>query len=120
MGRPRQCDTLRLCRDGHRQQLVLILLANSEGSLAILVSPLEHLVRIYSMLTGHSGNRSPREKRRFYDATLLFRCPSQPLPRMKACLNYNRFVHKLIVGQIKSSVYTAKSGRLLLIWLDAT
>ena len=54
---PRQRH-VRLCRHGHRHQPALRLLANTQGSLAILVSPLEHLVRIYSMLTGHSGNRS--------------------------------------------------------------
>src|SRR5271154_3228515 len=114
MGRPRQWDTVRLCRDGHRQQLVLILLANSEGSLAILVSPLEHLIRIYTMLTGHSGNRGPRDKSRFYDATLLLPCPSQPLQGRGRWLNYKRIAHKAIVRQKKPAVYTAKSGRLLI------
>jgi hypothetical protein len=70
------------------------------------------------VLSRHPRNRCPWDKRGFYDATLLFRCPSQPLPRMKPCLNYNRFVHKVIVGQIKPSVYTAKSGRLLTYELD--
>jgi hypothetical protein len=110
--RPRHHDTVRLGRDGHRQQLVLRLLANTEGSLAILVSPLEHLVRIYSMLTGHSGNRSSRDKRRFYDATLLLPCPPQPLEGRGRCLNCNCIAHKAIVGQKKPAVYTAKSGRL--------
>ena len=31
------------------------------------------------------------------------------------CLNYNRIAHKVIVGQIKPSVYTAKTGRLRLL-----
>ena len=83
-----------------------------QDSLAILVSPLEHLVRIYSMLTGHSGNRGSRDKRRFYDPTLLLPCPSQPLQGRGRCLNYKRIAHKAIVGQKKPAVYTAKSGRL--------
>ena len=91
--RPRHHDTIRLGRDGHRQQLVLRWLANSKGSLAILVSPLEHLVRIYSMLTGHSGNRSSRNKRRFYDATLLLPCSSLPLMRRGRFLNCFRIAH---------------------------
>ena len=70
---------------------------NAEGSLAILMSPLEHLVRIYSMLTSHARNRSPWDKRGFYDPTLLVWCPSQPLPGMGSCLNCNRIAHKVIV-----------------------
>ena len=110
--RPRHHDTVRLGRDGHRQQLVLRLLANTEGSLAILVSPLEHLVCIYSMLTGHSGNRSSRNKRRFYDATLLLPCSSLPLMRRGRFLNCFRIAHKVSVRQKNPDVYTAKSGRL--------
>jgi hypothetical protein len=112
--RPRHHDTVRLGRDGHRQQLVLRLLANTEGSLAILVSPLEHLVCIYSMLTGHSGNRSSRNKRRFYDATLLLPCSSLPLMRRGRFLNCFRIAHKVSVRQKNPDVYTAKSGRLLI------
>jgi hypothetical protein len=87
-------------------------LTDTQASLAILVSPLEHLVRIYSMLTGHSGNRSPRDKRRFYDATLLLPCSSQPPQGRGRFLNCNSIAHKAIVGQKKPAVYTAKSGRL--------
>ena len=93
--RPRHHDTVRLGRDGHRQQLVLRLLANTEGSLAILVSPLEHLVRIYSMLTSYSGNRSSRDKRGFYDPTLLLRRPA-PAP-LNRCDHLDRPVrHRTI------------------------
>jgi hypothetical protein len=108
--RPRQRDTIRLCRHGHRQQLALRLLANTEGSLTVLVSPLEHLVRIYSMLTGHSGNRSSRDKRGFYDATLLLPCSSQPFQGRGRCLNCIRIAHRVSVGQKNPAVYTAKSG----------
>ena len=103
----------RLCRHGHRQQPALRLLANTEGSLTVLVSPLEHLVRIYSMLTGHSGNRSSRDKRGFYDATLLLPCSSQPLQGRGRCLNSIRIAHKVSVEQKNPAVYTAKSGRLV-------
>jgi hypothetical protein len=109
---PSQHDTIRLGSHGHRHQPGLCLLANTQGPLAILISPLEHLVCIYSMLSSHARNRCPWGKRGFYDATLLFRCPSQPLPGMGPRLNYNRIAHKVIVGQIRTSVYTAKSGRL--------
>ena len=51
-----------------------------QGSLATLISPLEHLVRIYSMLTSHARDRSARDKRRFYNPTLLPCCSSQPSP----------------------------------------
>ena len=101
-----------LCSHGHRHQLGLALLANTQGSLAILVSPLEHLVRIYSMLTGHARDRRAWDKRRFYNPTLLLWCPAQPLPRIGYCLNCNRIAHTVMVGQIKPSVYTAKTGRL--------
>ena len=87
-------------------------MTDTQASLAILVSPLEHLVRIYSMLTGHSRNRSPRDKRRFYDATLLLPCSSKPSRGRDRCLNCKRIAHKAIVGQKKPIVYTAKSGRL--------
>ena len=110
--RPR--NTARLCSHGYRHQLGLGLLAGTQSSLAILVSPLEHLVRIYSMLTGHSRNRSPRNKRGLHNPTLLLPCPSQP-PQGRCGFNYNRIVHKLIVGQVKPPVYTAKSGRLYLV-----
>ena len=81
-----------------------------QGSLAIVVSPLEHLVRIYSMLTGHSGNRSSRDKGGFHNPTLLLPCPSQPPQGRGHCPNCNRIAHKAIVGQINPSVYTAISG----------
>jgi hypothetical protein len=37
---------------------------------------------------------------------------SQPLPGIGYCVNRYRVAHKVIVGQMKLTVYTAKSGRL--------
>jgi hypothetical protein len=108
----RSRDTARLCCHGYRHQPGLGLLADTQGSLAILVSPLEHLVRIYSMLTGHSGNRSSRDKGGLHNPTLLLPCPSQSPQGRGHCLDRNRIAHKVIVGQMKLSVYTAKNGRL--------
>jgi hypothetical protein len=64
------------------------------------------------MLTGHSGNRSSRDKRGFYDATLLLPCSSQPFQGRGRCLNCIRIAHKVSLGQKNPAVYTAKSGRL--------
>ena len=94
--RPR--DTARLCSHDHRYQPGLALLANTQGSLAILVSPLEYLVRIYPMLTSYSRNRRAWDKRGFYDPTLLLRCPSQPLPGIARWLNCNRIAHTVNGG----------------------
>ena len=68
------------------------------------------------MLTGHSGNRSSRDKRGFYDATLLLPCSSQPFQGSGRCLNCIRIAHKVSVGQKNPAVYTAKSGRLPFWW----
>ena len=64
------------------------------------------------MLASYARNRRSRDKRGFYDPTLLLRCPSQPLPGRNHYLDCSHIAHEVIVGQIKPSVYTAITGRL--------
>lgn len=87
------------------------LLANTQGPLAILISPLKYLVCVYSILTSHSRNRRAWDKRGLHNPTLLLPCPSQSPQGRGHCLGRNRIVHKAIVGQVKLSFYTAKSGK---------
>jgi hypothetical protein len=75
-----QRDTVRLGSHGYRHQPGLGLLAKTQCSLAILTSPLEHLICIYSMLTSHVRDRSAWDKRRFYNRRFSFWCSSQPFP----------------------------------------
>jgi len=69
------------------------------------------LIGVDPVLSRHSRDRCSRYKRRLNDAALLLRCTLNPFPRAAAG-NLNRIAHKVIVGLITPSVYTARSERL--------
>jgi len=82
----------------------------SPGAVSILVSPLEDLIGVDSVLPCNTRNRRTRHKRRLDNPTLLFSGAMNPF--RATCGNFTRLAHKAFVGQIMKSVYTARTGRL--------
>ena len=111
-----QCDfrhdtAARFGDNRHRQKLRARLLRSPTDAVLVLVSPLEYLVGVDPVLSRYSRNRCAGHKGRFDDAALLRRGTMNPLSRASGG-NLNRLAHKVIVGLITPSVYTARSGRL--------
>ena len=82
-------------------------------TVAVLVSPLEDLVGVDSVLSRDSCDRRTGNKCRLYDAPLLIRRTKNPL-RRTARGNLTRITHDPIVEPILQSVYTVRTRRLRL------
>ena len=81
------------------------------STVAVLVSPLENLVGVDSVLSCYSCDRRTGNKCRLYDAPLLLRRTKNPLRRIRRG-NLTRITHEPIVQPILKSVYTVRAGRL--------
>jgi hypothetical protein len=66
-------------------------------AILMLVSPLEHLVRVYPVLSRNPCNRRTWNKCRLDNAPLLLSATVNPF-RRATCSNLNRLAHKAIVG----------------------
>ena len=82
----------------------------------MLVTSLEDLVGVDSVLARHPGYRCTRHKRRFDDPLLLTRRAMNSLRAAASRSNFNRVAHKVIVRHVDADVYTARTGRLRQIW----
>ena len=99
---------------GHdnRQQLRGRLRTTTKNPLAILIAPLEYLVRVHAVLARYTGNRCPRREHRFHNTTLLFCATMDALRRCRLRHTFNDFVHSVIVSPATASVQTALRRRL--------
>jgi hypothetical protein len=101
-GRRRRCDfrdnnAVRFTDDSHGQKLRSRLLRGPADTVFVLVSPLEHLVRVYTVLSRNSCDRRTRNKCRLDNAPLLLSATVNPFRRSSSS-NLNRLAHKAIVG----------------------
>src|ERR1700760_4063242 len=81
-------------------------LTKAQSALAILISPLKHLVGVHSMLTRHSRYRRAGNQGRFYYPTLLLGCPAHSLGPNTCRLDYG-IAHLVILLHRRRAVYTA-------------
>jgi hypothetical protein len=81
------------------------------STVAVLVSPLENLVGVDSVLSRYSCDRRTENKCRLYDAPLLLRRTKNPLRRTPRG-NLTRITHEPIVESIPAICYTVRAARL--------
>ncbi len=104
-------DHFRLRHD-NRQQLRGELRTATKNPLAILIPPLEYLVRVHTVLACYPGNRCPRRERRFHNTTLLVHTAMDALLRFRLGHTLDDVVHSAIVCPRTTDVQTALRRRL--------
>jgi len=100
----------------NRQQLRGRLRTATKSFLAILVAPLEYLVRVHAVLACYTGNRCPGCKRRFDNTTLLVHTAMDALRRFRLGSTFDNFVHSVIVAS-ETALYRRPSDDAYHPWL---